>query len=195
MNKAILFLVLLAAVLLLAGCRENQGPAAEPAIEAADLSERPIQQFFDYKLVESSVGVPKWVLVSDQMNKYAGQRDAELITVKIDFYRDGALFSTLTADSGLANLQTKDIHTWGDVVLINVDGRRLDTQELFFDNTRQIIHNDVYDLFTEGDDVVEGIGLEATPDLEYFEIKSRVEADVLDDPERDQRRHAESGGQ
>ncbi len=168
----------------LSGCREDTN--ASPATEVDDQQEKsaldqlPIQQFFDYRLVETNAGIRNWVLVSDLMNKYSGQRDAELITVHIDFYKEGAHFSTLTADSGLANLQTKNIFTWGDVVVVTEDGRKLETEELYFDNETQLIHNDVFDRFTRDGDVIEGIGLEATPDLEYIEIKQRVEADVLD---------------
>jgi len=179
--KSLSLLTLL--LLPLAGCREESTPAPEPDAAAVEKAERPTQQFFDYKLVETSDGIPKWVLVSDQMHKYSGQRDVELITVHIDFFKEGEHFSTLTADSGRANLQTNDIYTWGNVVVVTNDGRRLDTEELYFDSQREIIHNEVYDLFTREDDVVEGIGLEATPDLEYIEIKNQVEADVIDSPE------------
>lgn len=191
MKKIVFIFAFLLIPPFMPGCGDETSPASEsgpsPEEKAARVKELPLQQFFDYNLVETANGIPKWILKSDQMNRYAGQRDAELITVHIDFYREGEHFSTLTSDSGLANMQTRDIHTWGDVVVVTQDGRRLDTAELFFDNKRQIIHNDVYDLFTREDDVVEGIGLEATPDLEYIEIKRQVEADVLDDPERETR--------
>ena len=183
-TTAFLIGTLLLLVSAFSGCREETEPGAttEPETEqtkmAADLL--PIQQFFDYRLVETNAGIRNWVLVSDLMNKYSGQKDVELVTVHIDFYQEGAHFSTLTADSGLANLQTKNIFTWGDVVVVTEDGRKLETQELYFDNETQLIYNDVFDRFTRDGDVIEGIGLEATPDLEYIEIKQRVEADVLD---------------
>lgn len=188
LKKTFTKLWLVGALLLLvpslSGCREetNGNPATQPETEeaksAADLL--PIQQFFDYRLVETNAGVRNWVLDSDLMNKYSGQRDVELITVHIDFYKGGAQFSTLTADSGLANLQTNNIFTWGNVVVVTEDGRKLETEELYFDNETELIYNDVFDRFTRDGDVIEGIGLEATPDLEYIEIKQRVEADVLD---------------
>ena len=107
----------------------------------------------------------------------------EFTEVTIPFFKDGAHFSTLTSDSGLANLLTHDIHTWGSVIVVTEDGRRLDTEELFFSNETQLIHNDVYNVFTRGQDVMTGIGLEATPDLEYIEIKQQVEAQVKDQAE------------
>lgn len=160
------------------GCEENEEPATVVARPSGPV---PQQQFFDYRLTETTGGIRQWVLESDEMQKFAGQEDLLLITVKMNFYQNGEHFSTLTSDSGRANLQTRNVHTWGDVVVLTNDGRRLDTSELFFDNQTQLIHNDVFDSLTRTDDVVTGIGLEATPDLEYIEIKRQVAADVSDD--------------
>ncbi len=183
-----LLLATLLALLLsgLSGCREETSTGVTPEEEElakarkAAQEKMPIQQFFDYRLVETNAGVRNWVLISDLMNKYSGQRDVELVTVNIDFFKAGEHFSTLTADSGLANLQTNNIFTWGDVVIVTEDGRKLETEELYFNNETQLIYNDVFDRFTRDGDVIEGIGLEATPDLEYIEIKQNVQADVLD---------------
>lgn len=168
----------LALVLLVAGCWSSQEDTGGPVARGSGL---PREQFFDYQLVETTAGIKQWVLDSAEMRKYSEQEPVQLITVKMDFFRDGEHFSTLTSDSGLADLVTRDIHTWGNVVVITDDGRRLDTEELFFSNETQLIHNDVFNTFTRGEDVVTGIGLEATPDLEYIEIKQRVQADVGDE--------------
>ena len=116
------------------------------------------------------------------MRKYSDQEDVELTTVEMDFFRDGEHFSVLTSDSGQVNLLTKDIHTWGNVVVVTDDGRRLECEELFFSNETQLIHNEVFNTFTRGTDIMTGIGLEATPDLDYIEIKEQVQADVADQP-------------
>jgi LPS export ABC transporter protein LptC len=165
-------------LLLLAGCSGDTGSTGEPASREGRL---PKEQFFDYHLVETSNGIKQWTLDSDEMRKFSDQEDVQLITVTMDFFRDGEHFSTLTADSGKAHQISRDVHTWGNVVVITDDGRRLDTEELFFSNETQLIHNDVYNVFTRGEDVVTGIGLEATPDLKYIEIKQRVEAEVGDE--------------
>lgn len=166
-------------LVLLAGCFGGEDTAGGPVPRDPSL---PREQFFDYQMVETSGGIRQWVLDSDEMRKFSEQEDVLLITVRMDFFRNGAHFSTLTADSGNANLVTRDIHTWGHVVVLTDDGRRLDTEDLFFTNSTQLIHNEVFNTFTREGDVVTGIGLEATPDLEYIEIKQRVEAEVGDQP-------------
>ena len=170
--------------LLLAGCFGNEDAEQESAStrpRARDRELIPEQQIFDYRFIETKQGVRQWVLESDEMLKYPGQEGMLLVNLKMDFFKEGAYHSTLTADSGRANKITKDVHAWGTVVVVTEDGRKLETEELFFDNRRELIHNDVFDKLTRDGDVVTGIGLEATPDLEYIELKDDVQAHVGDD--------------
>ena len=163
----------------LAGCFNSEEPA-QTAAPAAKTGRIPEQQFFDYRLIETEKGIRLWVLESDKMLKFAGEKDVHLLILQMDFFKQGSHFSVLTADSGRANLNTNDIHAWGNVVIITDDGRKLETGEIFFNNETQLIHNDVFNRFTRDGDVLTGIGLEATPDLEYIEIKQNVEAQVED---------------
>jgi LPS export ABC transporter protein LptC len=171
-------------LLLLAGCFGEKGAEPESAStqpQRKDRSQIPEQQIFDYRFIETKQGVRQWVLESEEMLKYPGQDGMLLVDLKMDFFKEGAYHSTLTADSGRANQNTKDVHTWGAVVVVTEDGRKLETEELFFDNRRELIYNDVFDKLTRDGDVVTGIGLEATPDLEYIELKDNVKAHVGDD--------------
>lgn len=170
-----LFMLLLA--LFLVGCSGDEQPAHSSVRPKAPTLER---ESFDSNITESAAGVKQWVLHYHKLQKFAGEREVLLMTVKMDFYREGAYFSTLTSDSGRADLRTKDVHTWGNVVVVTEDGRKLETEELFFDNETQLITNDVFDRFTRGNDVITGIGLEATPDLEYIEIKQSFVGDIED---------------
>ena len=169
---------------LLAGCFGEKGAEPESASTQPVRKDRPLipeQQIFDYRFIETKQGVRQWVLESEEMLKYPGQDGMLLVNLKMDFFKEGEYHSTLTADSGRANQMTKDVHTWGSVVVVTEDGRKLETEELFFDNRRELIHNDVFDKLTRDGDVVTGIGLEATPDLEYIELKENVKAHVGDD--------------
>ncbi|MFO7654374.1 MAG: LPS export ABC transporter periplasmic protein LptC [Candidatus Krumholzibacteriia bacterium] len=159
----------------LAGCskEESDGRSLGPG-------PHPEQRFYDYRLVESDEGVKQWLLESDEMSRFAGEQQVHLVNLHMTFYQDGEDFSSLVADSGRAHTVTKDLFAWGDVVVETRDGRRLETQELYYDNQTGLIHNDVFDRLVRGEDVVTGIGLEATPDLEYIEIKQRVQGEVGD---------------
>ena len=169
--------VLAVALLAMAGCysmEEEQPPAGSD-------ERTPDQVFYNYRLIESEAGVKRWVLDSDKMEKYADQEDVELYGVRMQFYRDGVFHSTLTSERGLANLTRRDLFAWGDVVVQTEDGRRLETEELHYDNRQERIHNDVFNRFLRGNEWMTGFGLEATPDLDYIEIKQRVRAEVTDE--------------
>lgn len=175
--------------LFLGGCGESDESSADVAATAtapiSKQSKQPEQKFYDYRLIESQAGVRQWVLDSDEMLKYHGRDDVDLVRVKMDFFKNGDYYSTLLSDSGTANTKTNNVFVWGNVVVTTHDGRRLRTSELDYSNTDGLIRNDVYNVFDRGEDVVTGIGLEATPDLNYIEIKDDVAAEVGDEAAQD----------
>lgn len=181
-------LMLLVSGLAACGDGGNPSPAAAPPAVTAEGGPRPRQELLDYRLTETAAGVRQWVLTSDRMLRFAGREELELTEVHMDFYRAGEHFSTLDADSGRINPRTRAVHVWGAVDVVTTDGRRLQTEDLVFDNVTGRISNEVFNRFTRGTDVVTGYGLDATPDLAYVEIKREVTAEVADRP-------AAAGGQ
>lgn len=177
-------LTLLLLALLLGACQraaDTAPPAGDAApVPAAAAADGPLQEFVDYSLVETAKGVRQWVLGSERMLKYAGREEVELVDVHMDFYRAGEHFSVLEADSGRVNPGTRAVHVWGAVDVTTDDGRRLQTEDLTFDNQTGRITNNVFNRFTRGPDVLTGIGLDATPDLAYVEIKQDPAAAVSD---------------
>lgn len=170
-----LLLALLPA-LAAAGCGREPGPAAGPATPAR----LPEQEILDYRLIQTEAGVRRWTLTSERMRKYADQEEVELDEPRMEFYRDGARYSNLTARHGRANLDGRNMFAQGGVVVVTTDGRRLETEELRYDNGTGRITNTVFNRFTRGGDVVTGYGLDASPDLEHFELRERVAAEVSD---------------
>jgi len=165
--------------LALSGCAQSEtGTASERPDSTGPVPE---QTFYDYRAIETNGGVREYVLDSDRMQKFPNREELHLVRVKMDFYREGGYFSTLTSDSGRANPITKDVFVWGHVVVVTIDQRRLTTQELYYDSAAGRIRNNVFNTLDRGQDVVTGIGLEATPDLEYIELKQQVEATVGDE--------------
>lgn len=170
-------------LLLLGACQRADDPAPVAAVvpaPTAAVAAGPMQEFVDYRLIETAKGVRQWVLGSVRMLKYADREEVELMDVHMDFYRAGQHYSVLEADSGRVHPRTRAVHVWGAVDVTTDDGRRLQTEDLSFDNETGRITNEVFNRFTRGPDVLTGIGLDATPDLESVEIKREVEAVVLD---------------
>lgn len=178
MSVRIWLIGLAAAVLglLQAGCGGGDDQPALPVSSGPRLE----QVFRDHVTVETENGTRKWVLSSNQMQQFAGQDEVLLIDLTMDFYRDGEPFSTLTADSGRADPDNRNVHAWGDVIVVTRDERRLETEELFYDNQTQLITNDVFDRYTWSDGEATGMGMEASPDLDYFEIKQSFQSEIMD---------------
>lgn len=171
--------------LLLVACGDTSEPSAgaadsTAAAAVADQPAQPEQTFYDYRLIETEAGVRRWVLDSDIMHKYKDRRDVDLVRVNMDFFKDGEYHATLLADSGTADLASNDVHVWSNVVITTAEGRRLRTSDLYYTSEDGLIRNEVYNVFDRGQSVVTGIGLEATPDLDYLVIKKQV-AGVLED--------------
>jgi LPS export ABC transporter protein LptC len=164
---------------VLSGCAQSEtGTASERPDSTGPLPE---QTFYDYRAIETDDGVREYVLDSDLMQKFPNREELHLVRVKMDFYQEGEYFSTLTSDSGRANPTTKNVFVWGHVVMVTIDHRRLITEELSYDSSAGLIRNDVFNTIDRDQDVVTGIGLEATPDLEYWTLKKQVEATVGDE--------------
>jgi len=161
---------------LLAGCGEDEPVSASEEL----MDDLPDQELFNTTIYDTKSGERRWVLSSDRLARYHDQDEAQLYEVNMDFYKADTLFSTLTSRRGRANMKTNDLFAWGEVVVVTRDGRRLETEELDYDDDTGHISNDVFNRFTRGDDVMTGIGMEATPDLDRFELKQAVEATVYD---------------
>jgi LPS export ABC transporter protein LptC len=176
--------------LLLGGCQrvDESAPAAGAdasatavvPVPAAAASVGPLQEFFDYRLIETAKGVRHWVLGAERMLKYADREEVELMEVHMDFYRAGEHFSVLEADSGRVNPRTRAVHVWGAVDVTTDDGKRLQTEDLNFNNETGRITNEVFNRYTDDRTVLTGFDLDATPDLESVEIKREVAAVVVD---------------
>ncbi len=173
-TAAVPAVVLLLLAVACGGCGEESRVA-----ETVELPEDlPDQELFDTTIYDSREGVRRWRLDSERLARWHDQDEAQLYGVHMHFYRADTLFSTLTSERGRANMKTNDLFTWGDVVVVTRDGRRLETEELYYEDRSGLIHNDVFNRFTRDDDVMTGIGMEATPELDYFELKQSVEATV-----------------
>jgi LPS export ABC transporter protein LptC len=66
----------------------------------------------------------------------------------------------------------------GHVVVVTVEGNRLETEELYWDRKNAKVSSDVFVRLTRGEDVITGIGFESDPNLERYEIRKNVQASV-----------------
>lgn len=162
------------------GCQKDSGSNMErPQTEAPD------QEVGDFSLTESVEGTKKWTLWAEWAAIFNEKAKVHAKIVRIDFFReDGTKFSELKADSGILSQNTNDMEARGDVVVTTEEGITLETQSLRWLNAAQQIVSEDFVKITQGRDVLTGVGLVSDPSLSEFEIKSHVEAFVIDEEGR-----------
>ncbi|MDE2314655.1 MAG: LPS export ABC transporter periplasmic protein LptC [Elusimicrobia bacterium] len=99
---------LAAAGLLLCASACRRGSSSAP--------EQPQQTFKNLSLNQSNQGQKTWSLGTPAATFDQGRLIADLASPKMDFYKNGRLSSTLTADSGVLHTQTRNVHLEGHVV-------------------------------------------------------------------------------
>ena len=170
-------LILLAAATLLTGCER------EPEPIPPGLDEAPSQTFYDYTTRQTRDAVTVWELFGDVATQYDDDDTMELTGVRIVFYDQGVRDAVLTSQTGEIDRDTQATVARGNVVVVTEDGRRLESEILYWDPTRELIHTDQYFTFVDGDQVVTGIGLETDPDLANITVMQSVEGTVKDEPD------------
>ena len=136
----------------------------------------------DLRLVDSSLGQPKFILEADEAVQHGDDRVVELTNMRITFFSaDGTTSSVLTAREGEVDRKTRQLIARQNVRVVTPEQYSLETEVLEWDNARQKILSDAAVRITEGRNVTTGVGLVSTPDLEHFEIKRDVRVHVVDE--------------
>jgi len=159
------------------GCGKDSN--SRPAGAAVDT---PDQEVGNFSLTESVEGTRKWTLWAEWAAIYNEKAKVQVRNVRIDFYEEtGDKFSELKADSGIIHQRTNDMEATGNVVVRTEEGITLETQSLKWLNTSQKILSEDFVKITQGRDVLTGVGLVSDASLNEFEIKSQVQAFVVDE--------------
>lgn len=161
----------------LTGCGD-----AEPGIPVSE-REGPEQITYDYHTTQSQGGTPTWELWGESAMRYAGEARRELEVVRMVFYRDGEQDAVLTSERGEINEETQATVARGNVVVVSEDGRTLESEVLYWDPERQLIHTDAFVRFTDGDQVLTGYGMETDPDLTNLVILRQVKGEIYTESE------------
>jgi LPS export ABC transporter protein LptC len=164
-------------VLCAAGCEKRPDSSPRGTVVAA-----PDQEVGNFSLTESVEGTRKWTLWAEWAAIYNESAQVRARNVRIDFFEEsGKKFSELKADSGLIYQKTNDMEATGSVVVRTEEGITLETQSLKWVNASQKILSDDFVKITQGRDVLTGVGLVSDASLNEFEIKSQVQAFVVDE--------------
>lgn len=140
----------------------------------------------DVTMLYSDSTVLKIKLQTPQMLKY--EKDVkEPITIMpkglfVIFYDDkGKETTTIKADYGVRYEISKRMEVKYNVEVINVNGEKLNTEHLIWDEQKQKITTDAFVKITMAKEIIMGKGLEANQDFTKYEIKEVTGTISVDD--------------
>jgi len=132
-----------------------------------------------FQRTESRSGRVTLGLNAKRGDVYDRDHRVELVTMRVDFYgSDGALMSTLIADSGHVDTRTEDMQAFGHVRVEGQDGAVLTTSRLAWLDRDQKIRSDDEVTIRRDDDEIRGRGFIGEPSLKTYQLLENVRGQV-----------------
>jgi LPS export ABC transporter protein LptC len=161
-----LFLTLL--VIAIAACNEKKQPPLSGHSLLADSSD---QVMWGAKFNLTDKGLQRAELNADTAYFFNDNTRIELERVFATFFTTaGAKDAVLTSNSGTYSTRTGSMIARKNVVVVSEDGRRLTTEELAYDQSRNEIASDSAFVLTEPDRRSEGVGFRSDPNLNNIRV-------------------------
>ncbi|MFO7978942.1 MAG: LPS export ABC transporter periplasmic protein LptC [Bacteroidales bacterium] len=137
------------------------------------LDESPIESATDVQLVYSSHATIRMIMEAPQMDRYNHEESfLELPQgIEVVFYDSlGNITSTLSARYAISYDEQQIIEAENDVVVVNENNEKLNTEHLIWDRQKGIIYSENFVKITTGDEVLYGEGMEADERFSQWKI-------------------------
>ena len=135
--------------------------------------EQPIEEIIDATLVHTENGKIKIKIEADKIERFQDQQPGLIFSEKMEvyFYNDSSeLQSTLMANYASIDEDTKIMLAQNNVVLTSNDDKKLETEELVWDEKQEKIYTDKKVKITTGKEVVYGEGFTSNSDFSKYSI-------------------------
>ena len=119
--------------------------------ETPPTTEQTIEKFV---ITETKDGNIKTILEAESAIIDEDNKIAKLTLPKVKFYEDGKYKSILIAESGEVNMETNSVKALGKCTVETVDNEYLQTRDVSYDATKQLIYSDSDIKITKGKDVI-----------------------------------------
>ena len=162
--------LILAVAALCSACEEKIQPNILTQIDSRTL---PQQESWNSTVTLSDSGKVKAVIRAGYIRVFEKPRQTLLSEgVAVDFFGDeGEKTSVLTSKEGKVDDLTNDLEAWGDVVVVSQsDSTTLQTERLFWDNRRQLVHTPEFVRISSPREKIQGTGFEAEQNLRNYRI-------------------------
>jgi len=132
-----------------------------------------IEQIKGAELLHTENGKIKVRIVANKIERFQNQQPGLIFSEKMEvyFYNDSSeLQSTLMANDASIDDDKKIMLAQNNVVLTSNDDKRLETEELVWDEKQDKIYTDKKVKITTGKEVVYGEGFTSNPDFSQYSI-------------------------
>jgi LPS export ABC transporter protein LptC len=157
------------AAIAASACNSGTEPrvtAANPLADSAD------QVMFGVSTMITDRGVLRAQLFADTGYFFDGNSRIEVRHEKTIFYTStGQPNATLTSVEGTYNMRRGQMEARKNVVVVTTDGKRLETEQLRYEQATDQISSDSAFVLTEPTRTLRGIGFTSDPDLTNLHVK------------------------
>ena len=180
MTTARLAMVLVACGATLLGGACKQDTPVIPTVRSA-LADSADQVMSGVEFLLTADGVQQGKLVADSGFMFENSTRIELRGVRTEFYsKTGEQTGTLTSREGTYLKQRGDLEARKNVVVVSADGRRrLETEQLRYDERTNLITTDSAFVITQEGQVARGVGFSTDPDVTRFECKASCSGNFI----------------
>src|ERR1035437_1340622 len=179
MRKALLFSMASLALALVAGaCKEEKGPPI--AAGKKTIADSADQLLYGQRMLITDRGLNRAEIHSDTAYFFDEHTRTDMRVGDAKFFTSQGLLDTvLTSRTGLYNQRLNSLEARGDralpVVITTIDGRRLETTYVRYDQRVNLISSDSMFTLTDPDGrVLHGIGFTTDPDLNNVHVVKQI---------------------
>jgi LPS export ABC transporter protein LptC len=165
----LLQLLLCTAVLIWSGCEEKIQPSVLSTIDSHNL---PQQESWNSTIVISDSGRVTAIINAGYIRVFESSQQTQMSKgVKVHFFdQQGKQTSLLTSEEGSVDEATNNLEARKNVVVVSSDSSQMTTEQLFWDNQRQLIHTPEYVQIITPKEKLQGHGFESDQSLKHYRI-------------------------
>jgi len=157
------------AALLFFGCEEKTVPSVISTIDSRTL---PQQESWNSTIVVSDSGRISAIIVAGYIRVSDLSQQTQMSQgVKVRFFdHEGKQTSILTSDEGSVDESNNNLEARKNVVVVSSDSSRMTTEQLFWDNQRQLIYTPEYVQIKTVKERMQGHGFESDQSLKNYRV-------------------------
>ena len=132
-----------------------------------------IEKVEDSEILHTENGMLKVKILATTINRFKDISPQLVFSngLEVIFYNDsGGVKSVLKAQSAEVNEINNVMTALDNVILTSSSGKKLETEELIWDEKKNKIYTDKNVVITTGKEVIEGDGFESNPDFSEYSI-------------------------